>query len=107
MVSEKASETSEDPNNGLTLRQRTVELALCVTTLRGGMRHFTPSTGCLHQLSADPRGDLRTFFCAFSDRRSRPARGHARYSADFSRTWTPQAEPRPITWARPTLAPSI
>ena len=21
--------------------------------------------------------------------------------------WTPQAEPRPITWARPTLAPSI
>ena len=28
-------------------------------------------------------------------------------AADFSRMWTPQAEPRPMTWARPTLAPSI
>jgi hypothetical protein len=28
-------------------------------------------------------------------------------AADFSRMWTPQAEPRPMTWARPTVAPSI
>src|SRR5690606_26439816 len=28
-------------------------------------------------------------------------------AATFSRMCTPQAEPRPITWARPTLAPSI
>ena len=33
--------------------------------------------------------------------------GLAGYAADFSRMWTPQAEPRPMTWARPTLAPSI
>src|SRR5436305_891492 len=30
-----------------------------------------------------------------------------RQTAAFSRMWTPQAEPRPITWARPTLALSI
>ena len=28
-------------------------------------------------------------------------------AADFSRTWMPHAEPRPMTWARPSLAPSI
>ena len=28
-------------------------------------------------------------------------------AADFSRMWMPQAEPRPMTWARPTFAPSI
>ena len=28
-------------------------------------------------------------------------------AADFSRMCTPQAEPRPMTWARPTFAPSI
>lgn len=27
--------------------------------------------------------------------------------ADFSRMCTPQAEPSPMTWASPTLAPSI
>jgi hypothetical protein len=27
--------------------------------------------------------------------------------ADFSRMWTPHAEPSPITWASPILAPSI
>ncbi len=26
---------------------------------------------------------------------------------DFSRTWMPQADPNPMTWARPTLAPLI
>jgi hypothetical protein len=31
----------------------------------------------------------------------------ARRVADFSRMWTPHAEPSPITWARPTFAPSI
>lgn len=30
-----------------------------------------------------------------------------RQAADFSRMWMPQAEPSPITWARPTVAPSI
>ena len=30
-----------------------------------------------------------------------------RQTAAFSRMWTPHADPRPITWARPTVAPSI
>ncbi len=36
-----------------------------------------------------------------------PTPGTGAYAADFSRMCTPQAEPRPMTWARPTLAPSI
>ncbi len=32
-----------------------------------------------------------------------PAFSLSAYSADFSRTWTPQAEPRPMTCARPDL----
>jgi hypothetical protein len=28
-------------------------------------------------------------------------------TAAFSKTWMPHAEPNPMTWARPTLAPSI
>ena len=30
-----------------------------------------------------------------------------RQLAAFSRMWMPQLEPRPMTWARPTVAPSI
>lgn len=29
------------------------------------------------------------------------------YRPDFSSTWMPHADPSPMTWARPTLAPSI
>ena len=36
-----------------------------------------------------------------------PARGRSLYAAAFSRMWMPQDEPRPMTWAMPTLAPSI
>ena len=40
------------------------------------------------------------------DGRRRHGRDSAQ-AADFSKMCTPQAEPRPMTWARPTLAPSI
>ena len=33
--------------------------------------------------------------------------GHLVQAAAASRMWTPQADPSPMTWARPTLAPSI
>ena len=39
---------------------------------------------------------------------SRPAHARRRtQAADFSKMCTPHAEPSPMTWARPTLAPSI
>src|SRR5580704_1701147 len=43
---------------------------------------------------------------AEADRPQRPT-GRPPQAADFSKMWTPHADPRPMTWARPTFAPSI
>ena len=57
------------------------------------------------QLQPEPR--LPAAGLAGQQHHSRPANAGPGHAAERSRMWTPQAEPRPMTWARPTLAPSI
>ncbi len=52
-------------------------------------------------------GRLDDLLPPFAGRKAAPSGAPGHQAAARSRMWTAQAEPRPITWVRPTRAPSI